>query len=98
MDVQVQLHHVNGISCFEWAAHAEIPLKLGTETGWTYLSADSKELLEEIKDKQAEIVRLQVEKETAVLRKEELEALLEDVNVPQKHRTHSRDWAGAVEP
>ena len=39
---------------------------------------------------QAEILRHQVEKETAELRREELEALLEEINVPQKPHKRTR--------
>ena len=66
------------------------PPESGPERGWTSVSADSKELLEEIENKQADIVRLQVEKEAAELRKEELGALLVESAVPQKHRKRKR--------
>ena len=50
--------------------------------------ADSKELLDEIEDQQANILRLQVEKEATELRKEELEG---DWCAPEAPQTHSRD-------
>ena len=75
---------MKGIGCFESAAHADTAPKLGTEIGWTCLSADSMELLEEIEFYQAGIAKFQVAKEASELRKEELEALLEETKVPQR--------------
>ena len=85
---------VTAASCnwhhFKLAAHAQAPPKFGTEIRWACFAAGGKELLEEMMDKKAEIVQLEVEKEAAKLRTEELEALLEAIDVPQKRGKRTR--------